>query len=187
MRRQPMCVYLYEEAAKKPERKNLANIRVGEYEGLPEKFKDPEWGPDYGEPVFNPKAGATVIGAREFLIAYNINLNTRDRKLAQEIAFNLREKGRAKRDKNGNIIRDSYGKAIKTPGKFKDVKADVLAYHYINEEDMKKIEEVKKKKKEKKEGEAAEAPAAPKEAPKKEEKKETSKEEKPAEKKEEKK
>ncbi len=116
-------VYLYEEAAQKPERKNLANIRTGEYEGLPEKLKDPEWAPDYGKPVFNPRAGATVIGAREFLIAYNINLNTRDRRLAHEIAINLREKGRAKRDKDGNIVRDSKGKAIKIPGKFKAVKA----------------------------------------------------------------
>ncbi len=116
-------VYLYEEAAQKPERKNLANIRVGEYEGLPEKFKDPEWAPDYGKPVFNSRAGATVIGAREFLIAYNINLNTRDRRLAHHIALNLRERGRAKRDKNGKIIRDEHGKAIKVPGKFKEVKA----------------------------------------------------------------
>jgi glutamate formiminotransferase/formiminotetrahydrofolate cyclodeaminase len=116
-------VYLYEEAAQKPERKNLANIRAGEYEGLEEKLKDPEWAPDYGKPAFNRKAGATVVGAREFLIAYNINLNTRDRVLAREIAFNLRERGRAKRDKSGNIIRDDEGKSLKTPGKFKEVKA----------------------------------------------------------------
>ncbi len=116
-------VYLYEEAAQKPERRNLANIRIGEYEGLPEKFKDPEWAPDYGQSVFNPKTGAIVIGAREFLIAYNINLNTNDRKLAQHIALNLREKGRAKRDEFGNIVRDREGKAIKVRGKFKEVKA----------------------------------------------------------------
>ena len=116
-------VYLYEEAAQKPERRNLSNIRTGEYEGLSEKLKDPEWAPDYGKPVFNPKAGATVIGAREFLIAYNINLNTRDRRLAHEIALNLRERGRAKRDRDGNIVRDAEGKAIKIPGKFKAVKA----------------------------------------------------------------
>ncbi len=116
-------IYLYEEAAQKPERKNLANIRTGEYEGLSEKFLDPEWAPDYGRPVFNPKTGATNIGAREFLIAYNINLNTNDRKLAQHIALNLRERGRAKRDESGNIIRDKDGKAIKVPGKFKEVKA----------------------------------------------------------------
>lgn len=116
-------VYLYEQAAQSPERENLANIRKGEYEGLPEKLKDPKWAPDYGQPVFNPKSGATVIGAREFLIAYNINLNTRDQKLAHEIALNLREMGRAKRDKAGNIVRDAEGNAIMTPGKFKAVKA----------------------------------------------------------------
>jgi glutamate formiminotransferase/formiminotetrahydrofolate cyclodeaminase len=116
-------VYMYEEAAQKPERKNLANIRVGEYEGLAERMKDPEWAPDYGKPVFNAKTGATNVGAREFLIAYNINLNSRDRSLARHIAFNLREKGRSKRDKAGKIIRDENGKAIKIPGKFKAVKA----------------------------------------------------------------
>jgi glutamate formiminotransferase/formiminotetrahydrofolate cyclodeaminase len=116
-------VYLYEEAAQKPERKNVANIRAGEYEGLSERLKVPEWHPDYGKPEFNAKAGATVIGAREFLIAYNINLNTRDRKLAHHIALNLREKGRARRDKEGEIVRDENGKPIKVPGKFKEVKA----------------------------------------------------------------
>lgn len=116
-------VYLYEEAARTPERRNLANIRAGEYEGLPEKLKDPGWAPDYGEPVFNAKSGATVIGAREFLIAYNINLNTRDRRLAHEIALQLRESGRAQRDGQGNIVRDSDGKAVMLPGKFKHVKA----------------------------------------------------------------
>ncbi len=116
-------VYLYEEAAQKPERRNLASIRAGEYEGLPEKLKDPEWAPDYGEPIFNPRSGATVIGAREFLIAYNINLNTRDRRLAHEIALNLRESGRAKRDADGNIIRDAEGKAVMIPGRFRHVKA----------------------------------------------------------------
>jgi len=116
-------VYLYEEAAQKPDRQNLANIRAGEYEGLPEKLKDPAWVPDFGQPVFNSRSGATVIGAREFLIAYNINLNTRDRRLAGEIALNLRESGRAKRDEEGNIIRDAEGKAIPLPGKFRHVKA----------------------------------------------------------------
>ena len=116
-------VFLYEEAAQKPDRRNLANIRAGEYEGLSEKLKDPNWAPDYGDPVFNPKSGATVIGAREFLIAYNINLNTRDRRLAHEIALNLRESGRAKKNKNGTIVRDSLGNSVKVPGKFRDVKA----------------------------------------------------------------
>jgi glutamate formiminotransferase/formiminotetrahydrofolate cyclodeaminase len=116
-------VYLYEEAARKPDRRNLANIRAGEYEGLSEKLKDPKWAPDFGDPVFNPKSGATVIGAREFLIAYNINLNTRDRRLAHEIALHLRESGRVKKNKDGTIVRDSLGNSVKVPGKFRDVKA----------------------------------------------------------------
>jgi glutamate formiminotransferase/formiminotetrahydrofolate cyclodeaminase len=116
-------VYLYEEAAQRPERRNLATIRAGEYEGLAEKLKDPAWLPDYGEPVFNPKSGATVIGAREFLIAYNINLNTRDRRLAHEIALSLRESGRTKRDEQGNIVKDAEGKPVTIPGKFKNIKA----------------------------------------------------------------
>lgn len=116
-------VYLYEYAATRPERRNLATVRKGEYEGLPEKLKDPDWRPDYGPAEFNPRSGATVIGCREFLIAYNVNLNTRDRRLAQEIALNIREAGRAKRDEQGEIIRDDNGMAIKIPGVFKDVKA----------------------------------------------------------------
>jgi len=116
-------VYLYEEAATRPERKNLASIRAGEYEGLADKLKDPDWQPDYGPAVFNPRTGATVIGAREFLIAYNINLNTRDRKIAQEIASYLRESGRPKKDRNGNIVYDKKGQPVKVPGKFRAVKA----------------------------------------------------------------
>lgn len=116
-------VYLYEAAARKPERRNLAAVRAGEYEGLADRLRDPRWAPDFGKPVFNPGAGATVIGAREFLIAYNINLNTRDRKLAHEIALSLRESGRAKRDKDGQIVRDARGNAVKVPGRFKEVKS----------------------------------------------------------------
>ena len=116
-------VYLYEEAATRPERKNLADIRKGEYEGLPEKLKDADWQPDFGKAEFNPRAGATVIGARKFLIAYNVNLNTKDRKKAHEIALNIRESGRAKRDEQGHIIRDENGKAIKIPGTLKACKA----------------------------------------------------------------
>jgi len=116
-------VYLYEAAARRPERKNLATIRAGEYEGLAEKLKDRAWAPDFGQPVFNPSSGATVIGAREFLIAYNFNLNTRDRRLANEIALDLRESGRAKRDRKGNIVKDKQGTTVKVPGKFKEVKA----------------------------------------------------------------
>jgi glutamate formiminotransferase/formiminotetrahydrofolate cyclodeaminase len=116
-------VYFYEEAATREDRRNLASIRSGEYEGLPEKMKDPAWAPDCGAPLFNPGAGATVIGAREFLIAYNINLNTRDRKLANEIALDIRESGRAQRDKDGNIVRDASGAPVKLPGRFPHVKA----------------------------------------------------------------
>ncbi len=116
-------VYFYEEAALKPERRDLTAIRQGEYEGLAERLKDPAWAPDCGDPVFNAKAGATVIGAREFLVAYNINLNTRDRKLANEIALTIRESGRAKRDQDGNILRDETGQPIKVPGRFQNIKA----------------------------------------------------------------
>lgn len=94
-------VYLYEQAANKPARQNLADVRAGEYEGLQEKLNDPEWKPDFGPAVFNRGAGATAVGAREFLIAYNINLNTTDRRYANEIAYEIRERGRWKR--SGNI------------------------------------------------------------------------------------
>ncbi|MGD9900219.1 MAG: glutamate formimidoyltransferase [Calditrichaceae bacterium] len=93
-------VYLYEKSAQKPERQNLAIIRKGEYEGLQEKIKKPEWKPDYGPVEFNARSGATVIGVREFLIAYNISLNTREEKFATDIAFELREKGRSARRGN---------------------------------------------------------------------------------------
>jgi glutamate formiminotransferase/formiminotetrahydrofolate cyclodeaminase len=116
-------VYLYEAAARTPGRRNLAAVRAGEYEGLAEKLKDPRWAPDFGPAAFNPKSGATIIGAREFLIAYNINLNTRDRRLAHEIALSLRESGRAKRDKAGNLVKDAGGSTVKVPGKFKEVKS----------------------------------------------------------------
>ncbi len=116
-------VYLYEKSAAKPERENLADIRKGEYEALPEKLKDPDFKPDFGPAEFNKKSGATVIGAREFLIAYNINLNTRRKKLAKEIALTIREKGRYKRDKNRKIVRDENGKKLRVPGKFEHCKA----------------------------------------------------------------
>ena len=97
-------VYLYEAAASRPERKNLATIRKGEYEGLAEKLRDPAWVPDFGPARLNAKAGATVIGAREFLIAYNVTLNTRDKALATDIAFELREKGRVARAATGSAL-----------------------------------------------------------------------------------
>ena len=116
-------VYLYEEAASRPERRNLADVRQGEYEGLPDKLRDPAWRPDFGPAAFNAKSGATIVGAREFLIAFNINLNTRDVRIAREIAFDLREKGRARRDAAGAICKDASGNTIFAPGKFKSCKA----------------------------------------------------------------
>jgi glutamate formiminotransferase len=114
-------VYLYEEAARKPQRKNLSDIRKGEYEGLEEKLKDPEWIPDFGEAKFNPKLGAIVTGARFFLIAYNVNIKSTNVNIAKEIAEILRESGRAKKDDQGNIIKIN-GKAIKEPGRLMNVK-----------------------------------------------------------------
>ncbi len=93
-------VFLYEHAASRPDRRNLSVVRGGEYEGLEAKLADPEWTPDFGPCELNPTAGATAVGAREFLIAYNINLNTTDRRYATEIAYELRERGRWKRTGN---------------------------------------------------------------------------------------
>ena len=116
-------VYFYEHAATSDARRSLADIRAGEYEGLPRKLQDPAWQPDCGPAVFNPRFGATVVGAREFLIAYNVNLNTRDRKLANEIALNIREGGRLKRDASGNPLHDDDGTPLKVPGRLKAVRA----------------------------------------------------------------
>jgi glutamate formiminotransferase/formiminotetrahydrofolate cyclodeaminase len=121
-------VYLYEQAASSPGRRNLAAVRVGEYEGLREKIKDPLWRPDYGPSVHNPMAGATCVGAREFLIAYNINLNNTDRKYANDIAYALRERGRWKR--TGNIEPFYYkGKVVQfsQDGKFPCGPCDFIA------------------------------------------------------------
>lgn len=116
-------VYLYEFAATSPERQSLAEIRAGEYEALEAKLADPKWRPDFGPARLKPKWGASVVGAREFLIAYNVNLNTRDRRLANEIALNIREGGRAKRDERGNLVKDAQGRTVKLPGKHKAVRA----------------------------------------------------------------
>ena len=91
-------VYLYEKAAKDPARSNLSVIRAGEYEGFFEKIKEPAWKPDFGPSVFNERSGATVIGAREFLVAYNVNLNTKAVRRATSVAFDVRENGRVKTD-----------------------------------------------------------------------------------------
>jgi glutamate formiminotransferase/formiminotetrahydrofolate cyclodeaminase len=118
-------VYLYEEAALLEERRNLAHCRKGEYEALCEKLGKPEWKPDFGPDRFDEsvaRSGVTNVGARQFLVAYNINLNTRLRGIAQDIALDIREAGRAKRDENGEIVRDAQGKAIKVPGILKACK-----------------------------------------------------------------
>jgi len=119
-------VYLYESAASKPERRNLATIRAGEYEGLPAKLQDPNWKPDFGTVTFNAQSGATVIGARDFLVAYNINLNTKSTRLANAIAFDVREAGRIKREGHpvlGEVVNDENGEPIRIPGTLKSVKA----------------------------------------------------------------
>ncbi len=122
-------VYLYEEAASSAERKSLAYIREGEYEGLAEKLKKKEFKPDFGQAVFNQKAGTTVIGAREFLIAYNVNLNTRNVKLAKEIANRMREKGRV-------VKNPATGAKETIPGSLKAVRA---VGWYIDEYQMAQI------------------------------------------------
>lgn len=116
-------IYLYEYAATSEERRNLAVVRSGEYEGLAEKLKDPAWKPDFGPAEFNPRCGATVIGARKFLIAYNVNLNTRDPKRANDIAMSIREAGRTKRGPDGKFVRDASGVPVKAPGTLKACKA----------------------------------------------------------------
>ena len=121
-------VYHYEEAAKEEKRRNLANCRQGEYEGLSKKLENENWRPDYGPNNFNKsveKSGATAISARDFLVAYNINLNTTSTRRANAIAFDIREAGRIKREGgslNGKIIKDKDGNPIKEPGLFKSVK-----------------------------------------------------------------
>ena len=117
-------VYLYEEAARLPERKNLATIRKGEYEGLPKKLEDPVWKPDYGAALFNAKSGATVTGAREFLIAYNVNLATNKKEDAHEIALRIRESGRT--------VKEADGRSTKIPGSLKSVKAMGVILERLN-------------------------------------------------------
>lgn len=108
-------IYLYEEAARTPERRNLATIRKGEYEGLEAKLRNPEWLPDYGSATFHARSGAIVTGAREFLVAYNVNLRTNNKDIAHAIALDIRESGRTVKAENGT--------SIKIPGTLKAVKA----------------------------------------------------------------
>jgi glutamate formiminotransferase/formiminotetrahydrofolate cyclodeaminase len=121
-----LTVYCYENAAFAEQRRNLAAVRAGEYEGLKQKLQDPDWQPDFGPAEFNLRSGATAVGARDFLVAYNVNLNTTSTRRANAIAFDVREKGRIKREGGsltGEIIRDSNGEPVWTPGSLKCVKA----------------------------------------------------------------
>jgi len=119
-------VYCYESAAYEEKRQSLANCRAGEYEGLAEKMKTTGWQPDFGPATFNARSGAIAIGARNFLIAYNINLNTTSVRLANSIAFDVREAGRIKREGDpvtGKIITDEHGEPVRIPGTLKKVRA----------------------------------------------------------------
>src|ERR1700712_2067264 len=131
--------YLYEYAQPDKKRNNLSIIRAGEYEGFFKKIKLPEWKPDFGRAEFDAKRGATVIGARDFLIAYNVNLNTTSTRRANSIAFDVREAGRVKREGNpvtGKIVNDDQGKPVYIPGSLKAVKA--IGW-YIEEYEMAQI------------------------------------------------
>ena len=119
-------VYCYEQAAFNEERRNLANCRAGEYEGLPKKLKDPHWKPDFGPAEFLPRTGAVAIGARDFLVAYNVNLNTTSTRRANAVAFDIREKGRPVREGNpitGKIKKDKDGNEVWEAGKLPACKA----------------------------------------------------------------
>jgi glutamate formiminotransferase/formiminotetrahydrofolate cyclodeaminase len=119
-------VYLYEKAAKNKSRSNLSIIRAGEYEGFFEKIRQPEWKPDFGPDVFNEKSGATVIGVRDFLVAYNTNLNTKSVRRANSVAFDVREQGRVQTEDgtpSGKPLMDANGEPIRIPGMLKHVKA----------------------------------------------------------------
>jgi glutamate formiminotransferase/formiminotetrahydrofolate cyclodeaminase len=119
-------IYLYEKAAKNESRSNLSIIRAGEYEGFFEKIRQPEWKPDFGPSIFNEKSGATAIGAREFLVAYNVNLNTKAVRRANAVAFDVREQGRVKTEDgtpSGKLVLDANGEPVRIPGMLKHVKA----------------------------------------------------------------
>jgi len=118
-------VYCYENASFTENRRNLANCRAGEYEGLVKKLADPEWQPDFGPATFNKRSGATAVGARDFLVAFNVNLNTTSVRRANAIAYDVREKGRPERESQpgGRIIKDENGEPLMIPGSLKSVKA----------------------------------------------------------------
>src|SRR6201989_988829 len=115
-------VYLYERAATDKSRSNLSVVRAGEYEGFFEKIKQPEWKPDFGPDVFNQKSGGTVIGVRDFLVAYNVNLNTKSVRRANSVAFDVREQGRPKTQDgtpSGKPVLDAHGEPVRIPGMLK--------------------------------------------------------------------
>ncbi|MEK7711068.1 MAG: glutamate formimidoyltransferase [Planctomycetota bacterium] len=121
-----MTIYCYEYAATSPQRKNLADVRAGEYEGLAAKLAKPEWTPDFGPAKFSVRSGATAVGARDFLVAYNVNLNTTSTRRANAIAFDIREKGRPRTMEgtpNGKPVLDDHGNQVWEPGSLKAVKA----------------------------------------------------------------
>ena len=121
-----LSIYCYENAARVPERWNLADVREGEYEGLASRLQDPAWKPDFGPATFNPRSGATAVGARGFLIAYNVNLNTTSTRRANAIAFDVRERGRVKRTGHpltGEVVLDENGEDVWIPGSLEKVKA----------------------------------------------------------------
>jgi len=131
--------YFYEQAAGNEERKNLATVRSGEYEGLSKKLQDKNWQPDFGPVAFNEQFGCVAVGARDFLVAYNVNLNTTSTRRANSVAFDVREKGRIKRDGDsitGKIINDKNGEPEWTPGKLKAVKG--IAW-FIEEYDIAQV------------------------------------------------
>lgn len=121
-----ISVYCYENAAFTEERRNLATCRAGEYEGMAKKLEDPHWKPDFGPAKLNTRAGVTAVSARDFLVAFNVNLNTTSTRRANAIAFDVRERGRSKREGNpitGKIVKDEKGKPVMIPGTLKSVKA----------------------------------------------------------------
>jgi glutamate formiminotransferase/formiminotetrahydrofolate cyclodeaminase len=117
-----LTVYCYERAATKPDRRNLAVVREGEYEALRERLKDPAWAPDFGPATFQPTRGATAVGARDFLVAYNVNLNTTSTRRANAIAFDVREKGRVKLDEKGEQVTGPDGQPVWVAGSLRAVK-----------------------------------------------------------------
>ena len=124
-------VYCYENAAFTEKRKNLAYCRSGEYEALPEKLAKPEWKPDFGPAIFNATAGATAVGARDFLVAYNVNLNTTSTRRANAVAFDIREKGRPQREGNpvtGKVLKDEKRQSIDDTWLIKSLQSNWMVY-----------------------------------------------------------